>query len=85
MLRTCEVKYVFFFGKNRVGFNASFDVTKFLHRIPDLFHTCAPCSEVPSNISAMKRTKRLILVQKVLTSSCLSMIYTLKFVLTMVF
>ena len=53
MLRTYEVKWVF--SKRKLLFS---DVTKCLQQfeIPDLFHICAPCSELPSNI----HTKDLI-------------------------
>ena len=39
----------------KIGFDDSFDVTKCLQQIeiPDLLHMCAPCSELPSNISTM--------------------------------
>ena len=53
MLRTYKVKYVF--PEKNVGSDDSFDVTKCLQQIeiPDLLHMCAPCSELPSNISTM--------------------------------
>ena len=58
ILRTNEVKYVFS-EENKIGFDYSFDVTKCLQQleIPDLFHMCAPCSELPSDIRTMVRLK----------------------------
>ena len=51
MLRTFKVKLVFF---NKIfRFDDSFVVTKCFQqiKIPDLLHVCAPCTELPSNIS----------------------------------
>ena len=55
-----------------IGFDDSVDVTEYLYQIeiPDLLHTCAPCSELQSkksnmtkannyNISTMNNKKKL--------------------------
>ena len=54
MLRTHDVKSVFF-ERKKMEFDESFDVTKCLQQIeiPDIWHTCAPRSELPSNVSTM--------------------------------
>ena len=57
MLRTYEIKLVFSRKKKKIGFYDYFAVTKCLQHIeiPDLLSMCAPCSELPSNISTMHR------------------------------
>ena len=52
ILGTYIYKMVAVFG---FGFDDSFDVTQGLQQIEihDLLHQCAPCSELPSNISNM--------------------------------
>ena len=53
MLRTYAGKYVF--SEKDFGFEDSFNVTKCLQQIEMqyLLNMCAPCSELPSNISTM--------------------------------
>ena len=45
--------------RKQIGFDNSFDETKSLQQIeqPDIFHMCAACSELPSNISTMVNTQ----------------------------
>ena len=51
-LRTNKVKRSF---RKIIGFDDTFDVAKCLQHIemPDLFHKCAPCSDLPSIKSSM--------------------------------
>ena len=53
MLRTYKGKLILL--KNNFEFDDTFDVTKCLKQIdlPDLFHMCAPCAKLPSNITEM--------------------------------
>ena len=53
MLRTYQVKWVF--PRKRLRFDDYFVITKCLQQIEisSLLHMCAPCSELPSNISTL--------------------------------
>ena len=48
------------FSDKYFEFDNSFDVTKFPQQIeiPVLMHMCAPCSEIPSNLSTMLDTEK---------------------------
>ena len=53
--RCARMMWTRYFSDKKFGFDDSLDVTKCLQRIEilDLLHMCAPCSELPSDISTM--------------------------------